>query len=53
MRGQANRIRRNVAKAMSDRTPSEIKKITRGVIKGIIHHYQEKMLNGFLPMPKY
>jgi lauroyl/myristoyl acyltransferase len=38
---------------MIDRTPSEIKKITRGVIKGIIHHYQEKMFNGFLPMPKY
>jgi lauroyl/myristoyl acyltransferase len=53
MRGQVKKIRRNVRKAMNDRTSSEVKRITRGVIRGIIHHYQEKMLNGFLPMPKY
>jgi lauroyl/myristoyl acyltransferase len=52
-RGQVNKMRRNVAKAMNDRTSSEVKRITRGVIRGIIHHYQEKMFNGFLPMPKY
>jgi len=37
---------------MKDRTPSEISKITQGVLKGMVQHYQEKMLNGFLPMPK-
>jgi lauroyl/myristoyl acyltransferase len=46
-------IRRNLARAMKDRTPSEIRKITGGVIRGMIQHYQEKMFNGFLPMPKY
>ena len=51
--GQVKRIRKNIAKAMRDRTPSEVDKITEGVIKGIIQHYQEKMLNGFLPMPKF
>jgi lauroyl/myristoyl acyltransferase len=42
-----------MARAMNDRTPSEIKKITRGVLKGLIQHYQEKMFNGFLAMPKF
>ncbi|MBW1858616.1 MAG: hypothetical protein JRI70_00730 [Deltaproteobacteria bacterium] len=51
--GQVKRIRKNIAKAMRDRTPSEVDKITRGVVKGIIQHYQEKMFNGFLPMPKF
>jgi lauroyl/myristoyl acyltransferase len=41
-------IRRNLTRSMKDRTPSEINKITRGVLKGIVQHYQEKMLNGFL-----
>ena len=45
---QVKRIRKNIAIALRDRTPSEVKKITRGVIKGTIHHYQEKMANGFL-----
>lgn len=51
--GKVEGIRRNIARAMSDRTPSEIKKITKGVVKGIIQHYQEKMFNGFLAMPKF
>jgi lauroyl/myristoyl acyltransferase len=51
--GQVKRIRKNIAKALRDRTPSEVDKITRGVIKGTIQHYQEKMINGFLPMPKF
>ena len=38
---------------MKDRTPSEVNKITRGVLRGIVRHYQEKMFNGFLPMPKF
>jgi len=46
--GQIKTIRKNIAIALRDRTPSEVKKITRGVIKGTIHHYQEKMANGFL-----
>jgi lauroyl/myristoyl acyltransferase len=45
--GKVQAIRRNIARAMNDRTPSQIRKITRGVLKGIVHHYQEKMLNGF------
>ena len=51
--GKVQAIRRNLARAMKDRTPSEIRKITRGVVRGMIQHYQEKMFNGFLPMPKY
>jgi len=51
--GQVKTIRKNIAKALRDRTPSEVDKITRGVIKGTIQHYQEKMINGFLPMPKF
>jgi lauroyl/myristoyl acyltransferase len=51
--GQVKRIRKNIAIALRDRTPSEIDKITKGVIKGTIQHYQEKMINGFLPMPKF
>ena len=46
--GKVQAIRRNLARAMKDRTPSEINKITRGVVKGIVQHYQEKMLNGGL-----
>ncbi len=45
--GQVNRIRKNIAIALRDRTPSEVKKIARGVIRGTIDHYQEKMSNGF------
>jgi lauroyl/myristoyl acyltransferase len=45
---KVQRIRRNLTRAMKDRTPSEINKINRGVLKGIVQHYQEKMLNGFL-----
>ena len=52
-RGQVKKIRRNLSRAMNDRTPSEIKRITRGVVRGIIQHYQEKMFNGFLAMPKF
>lgn len=51
--GQIKTIRKNVAKAMKDRTPSEVDEITRGVVRGMIQHYQEKMFNGFLPMPKF
>lgn len=51
--GKVKTIRKNIAKALRDRTPSEVDKITRGVIKGTIQHYQEKMINGFLPMPKF
>jgi len=51
--GKVQAIRRNLARAMNDRTPSEIRKISRGVIRGMIQHYQEKMFNGFLPMPKF
>jgi len=50
--GKVQAIRRNLARAMKDRTPSEIKKITRGVIRGMIQHYQEKMVNGFLAVPE-
>jgi len=50
--GQIRAIRKNIETAMKDRTPSEISKITQGVLKGMVQHYQEKMLNGFLPMPK-
>lgn len=52
-RGLIRKIRRNIARSMSHRKPSEIKEITRGVLKGMIHHYQEKMFNGFLAMPKF
>ena len=38
---------------MKDRVPSEINKIARGVLRGMVCHYQEKMFNGFLPMPKF
>jgi KDO2-lipid IV(A) lauroyltransferase len=51
-RGQVNKTRMNIARAMNDRTPSEIKKITRGVLRGLVHHYQEKMLNAFFDTPK-
>ena len=51
--GKVRAIRRNLVRAMKDRTPSEIRKISRGVIRGMIQHYQEKMFNGFLPMPKF
>ncbi len=50
--GKVQAIRRNIARAMNDRTPSEIRKITRGVVKGMIQHYQEKMVNGFLAVPE-
>ncbi len=50
--GKVQAIRRNIARAMNDRTPSEIRKITRGVFKGMIQHYQEKMVNGFLAVPE-
>jgi lauroyl/myristoyl acyltransferase len=52
-RGQVKKIRRNIARAMNDRTPSEINRIARGVLRGIVQHYQEKMFNGFLAMPKF
>ncbi|MBW1675255.1 MAG: hypothetical protein JRF30_02215 [Deltaproteobacteria bacterium] len=51
--GQVNTIRENIARAMKDRKPSEINKIAGGVFTGIIQHYQEKMFNGFLEMPKF
>ena len=50
-RKQVKIIRNNIAKAMTDRTPSETKEITRGVLRGVIQHYQEKMINGFLSIP--
>jgi lauroyl/myristoyl acyltransferase len=50
--GYADAIQKNIAKAFTDRTPSEVNTILRHVLKGIIQHYQEKMINGFLPMPK-
>jgi lauroyl/myristoyl acyltransferase len=52
-RGQVKKIRANIARAMNDRTPSEINRIARGVLRGIVQHYQEKMFNGFLAMPKF
>jgi lauroyl/myristoyl acyltransferase len=52
-RGLIRKIRRNIARSMSHRAPSEIKEITRGVLKGMIQHYQEKMFNGFLAMRKF
>jgi len=51
-RGQVKGIRNNIARAMRDRTPTEVNKITRGVVKGMIQHYQEKMVNGFLAVPE-
>jgi KDO2-lipid IV(A) lauroyltransferase len=42
-----------VARSMKNQTPSEINKIVRGVLRGIVQHYQEKMFNGFLAMPKF
>lgn len=38
---------------MKDRQPSEINNIYKGVIKGIVRHYQEKTFNGFLAVPKF
>ena len=51
--GQTEAIRKSVAKAMEGRKPSEINEIVHGVLRGIVQHYQEKMYNGFLEMPKF
>jgi len=51
--GEVNTVQENVARALKDRKPSEINKIARGVCRGMIQHYQEKMFNGFLAMPKF
>jgi lauroyl/myristoyl acyltransferase len=51
--GQVKKIRGNIARVMTDRTPSEIRRIKRGVLRGIVRHYQEKMFNGFLSMPRF
>lgn len=51
--GQVDTIRTNVTRALNGRDPREIQKVFRGVLKGIILHYQEKMLNGFYAMPKF
>jgi len=50
---QTETIRQNIASVLKDRKPWEINKIARGVLSGMIRHYQEKMFNGFLSMPKY
>ncbi|MCK4391237.1 MAG: lysophospholipid acyltransferase family protein [Desulfobacterales bacterium] len=50
--GKTNTILRNIGRALKERQSSEINKIYKGVIRGIIHHYQEKMLNGFFETPK-
>ena len=49
--GQASTIKRNMAVALRDRTPSEVEEIFRGVIRGIVRHYQEKIYNGFFDTP--
>jgi lauroyl/myristoyl acyltransferase len=50
--GEVKAIRENVAMAMEDRKPWEINKIAGDVLRGMVQHYQEKMLNGFFKTPK-
>jgi KDO2-lipid IV(A) lauroyltransferase len=51
--GLVSAIRNNVSRAMRALTPWEVEAIVRGALKGMIRHYQEKMFNGFLRMPKF
>jgi lauroyl/myristoyl acyltransferase len=51
--GLVSAVRNNVARGLRGRTPQEVDEIVRGVLKGMIRHYQEKMYNGFLAMPKF
>ena len=46
-------VRSNVARGLTGRTPQEVDEIVDDVLKGMIRHYQEKMFNGFLAMPKF
>jgi lauroyl/myristoyl acyltransferase len=50
--GLVSVIQNNVARGLAGRTAKEVDRIVGGVIKGIIRHYQEKMLNGFMAMPR-
>jgi KDO2-lipid IV(A) lauroyltransferase len=50
--GTEKTIRANIAKAIDNRTPLEMDKIAQGVLRGMVQHYQEKMLNGFFETSK-
>lgn len=51
--GLVGAIRCNIGRALKSLSPSEVDNIARGVLSGTIKHYQEKMYNGFLAMPKF
>jgi len=51
--GYVETIRHNVARVLNGRSPDEVDKVVRDVLRGVIRHYQEKMFNGFLAMPKF
>ena len=51
--GQVDAIRSNLARGLNGHSAREIRKLARGVVRGMIRHYQEKMLNGFYAMPKF